>query len=296
MKLPGSLFVKIFVGFWLVTTAILASWMLTDNYFRSLPGSEPPAGERHMPGPPHRFVLRLIYDLQHTPQQELPALLHKAREDQEVEIYLLDAEGDDLLGRKVSTDVQQLAAQLDGGRRRAVGRDHRRLLLAHEIYRPDEGPLRAIFQFQRPRRVLGWLGSNLWLRLGLAVLISGLVCYLLSRMMTGRLEDLRGASRRLARGELDTRLQVRGSGGDETDELARDFNSMAEQLQERVQAPAYRPGSGPGGSRPYREAPATHRAGSRTTGGIDRPAAFEPGRQHQAGCPVRPGAPAAQTL
>ena len=236
MKLPGSLFVKIFVGFWLVTTAILASWMLTDNYFRSLPGSEPPAGERHMPGPPHRFVLRLIYDLQHTPHQELPALLHKAREDQEVEIYLLDAEGDDLLGRKVSTDVQQLAAQLDGGRRRAVGRDHRRLLLAHEIYRPDEGPLRAIFQFQRPRRVLGWLGSNLWLRLGLAVLISGLVCYLLSRMMTGRLEDLRGASRRLARGELDTRLQVRGSGGDETDELARDFNSMAEQLQERVQA------------------------------------------------------------
>ena len=236
MKLPGSLFVKIFVGFWLVTTAVLASWMLTDNYFRSLPGDEPAADDHHRPGPPHRFVLRLIYDLQHTPQQELPALLRTAREEQGVEIYLIDTAGQDLLGRKVSPAVRQLAEALDGGRRRAVGRDHRRLLLAHEIYRPGEGPLRAIFQFQRPRRVLGWLGSNLWLRLGLAVLISGMVCYLLSRMMTGRLEDLRGASRRLARGELDTRLQVRESGGDETDELARDFNSMAEQLQERIQA------------------------------------------------------------
>lgn len=236
MKLPGSLFIKIFVGFWLVTTAILASWMLTDNYFRSLPGDEPTAGERHMPGPPHRAVLRLIYDLQHTPQRELPALLREVREKQGVEIYLLDGAGDDLLGREVSAAVLQLAEDLEGGRRRAVGRDRRRLLLAHEIYRPDEGPLRAVFQFQRPRRVVGWLGSNLWLRLGLAILISGMVCYLLSRMMTSRLEDLRSASRRLARGELDTRLQVRESGGDETDELARDFNSMAQQLQERIQA------------------------------------------------------------
>jgi two-component system sensor histidine kinase CpxA len=53
--------------------------------------------------------------------------------------------------------------------------------------------------------------------------------------MTGRLKDLQLASRRLANGELDTRLQVRERGGDETDELARDFNSMAELLQQRIQ-------------------------------------------------------------
>ena len=115
MKLPGSLFVKIFVGFWLVTTAVLASWMLTDNYFRSLPGDEPAADDHHRPGPPHRFVLRLIYDLQHTPQQELPALLRTAREEQGVEIYLIDTAGQDLLGRKVSPAVRQLAEALDGG-------------------------------------------------------------------------------------------------------------------------------------------------------------------------------------
>ena len=50
------------------------------------------------------------------------------------------------------------------------------------------------------------------------------------------MQDLQLASRRLADGNLDTRLQVREIGGDETDELARDFNSMAHQLQERIQA------------------------------------------------------------
>ena len=52
--------------------------------------------------------------------------------------------------------------------------------------------------------------------------------------MTNRLKALQLASRQLATGALDTRLQVRNRGGDETDELARDFNSMAEQLQERI--------------------------------------------------------------
>jgi two-component system sensor histidine kinase CpxA len=84
--------------------------------------------------------------------------------------------------------------------------------------------------------VLQLLGSHLWLRIGLAVLISGIVCYLLSRLLTDRIEKLQAASRQLATGKLDTRLQVRERGGDETDELARDFNSMARQLQERIEA------------------------------------------------------------
>jgi len=97
--------------------------------------------------------------------------------------------------------------------------------------------MRAVFLFPPPRHgLLGALGSNLWLRIALAVVVSGLICFLLSRLMTTRLNALQQASRRLANGELDTRLQVRDQGGDETDELARDFNTMAQQLQERIQA------------------------------------------------------------
>jgi two-component system sensor histidine kinase CpxA len=236
MSLRGNLFVKIFIGFWLVTIAILGSWLLTEDYFRSLPAEESVDHGRRPPGPPHRFVLRMIYDLQHVPDEQLPELIGEAKKTRQVDIFLLNTEDEDLLGREVPRRVKRAAEKLDGVRRRATDHGDGQLLLAHEIYRREQGPLRAIFQFKRPGALLGWLGGHPWMRLGMAILVSGLVCFLLSRLMTNRLKDLQQAARQLAEGDLDTRLRVRKSGGDETDELARDFNSMAEQLQERIQA------------------------------------------------------------
>jgi two-component system sensor histidine kinase CpxA len=235
MSLRGKLFSKIFLGFWLVTTAVLASWMFANHYFEANPGQS--ALEERRPGPPHRFVLRMIYDLQNVAGPELPALLERARQEHKVEIFLLDRQDADILERVAPQDVAQVAAQLQGPRRRAHLISGGRHLYAYDIYRGDEGSLRAVFVF-RPsaHHLLRLLGSNLWLRIGLAVLISGLLCYALSLLMTRRLKALQQASRRLATGDLDTRLNVRQQGGDETDELARDFNSMAQQLQERIHA------------------------------------------------------------
>lgn len=235
MRWRGRLFIKIFVGFWLVTTAVLASWMLTAEYFDARPDvtrTEP----RH-PGPPPRFVLRVIYSLQHLDDAALHSLLQRTEAEHGVEIFLLDGDGADLYDRPVPPDVLQVADELKGGRRRAFERVHRKPLLAHSVYREEQGLLRAVFRFPSPRHgLIGILGKNLWLRIGLAVLISGVVCYLLSLLMTNRLKAVQAASRRLANGDLDTRLNVRQLGGDETDELARDFNSMAEQLQDRMQS------------------------------------------------------------
>ncbi len=235
MNLRLNLFGKIFIGFWLATIAVLASWMLSSHYFDDNPGRD--AMEHRPQGPPQRFVLRMIYDLQNLDETALRALLTRADAEHEVDIYLLDRQGRDLLGRSVPTNVMDIAQQLRGVRRRAflnAGREH---LLAHEIYRPDRGMLRAVFVFHPSRNlILGLLGSYLWLRIGVAVLISGMVCYLLSRLLANRIRKLQLASRQLATGQLDTRLQVRNRGGDETDELARDFNSMAQQLQERIEA------------------------------------------------------------
>ena len=131
----------------------------------------------------------------------------------------------------------QVAEQLRGRKRRAHLETSRERLLAHDVYRAELGHIRAVVSLPTGRSpVITTLGENPWLRVALAVLISGLICYLLSRLMTGRLKELRLASRRLAGGELEARIAVRESGGDETDELARDFNSMASQLQERVDA------------------------------------------------------------
>ncbi len=229
------LFGKIFIGFWLATLAVLASWMLANQYFDSRPGGDPLV--RRPDGPPQRFVLRMIYELQNLDESGVRALLERAHAEHQVDIFLLDRAGEDLLQRRVPANVTGLARQLRGVRRRAFATDGEERLLAYRIYHPDRGPLRAVFVFHPPRHlILGLLGSYLWLRVAVAVLVSGLVCYLLSSLLTSRIKKLQLASRQLATGALDTRLRVRGRGGDETDELARDFNSMAEQLQARIEA------------------------------------------------------------
>ncbi|MAT95333.1 MAG: hypothetical protein CME59_22405 [Halioglobus sp.] len=235
MRLRGNLFVKVFIAFWLVTCAILGSWMLTADYF----DSRPPAGVagEQPAGPPHRFVLRMMYDLQSLAREDLAPLIAETRQRSGLEVYLLDHAGRDILERPVPDAVGTLAAQLDGRQRRAVryARDGR--LVAYALYRQDTGPLRAVFVHEHRRSpLLRALGASPALRIVLAILVSGLVCFALSRLLTNRLKALQQAARRIADGELDTRLQVRERGGDETDELARDFNTMAAELQARIQS------------------------------------------------------------
>lgn len=236
--MPNSLFIKVFLGFWLVTLLIAAGWRVTGEYLDELPRASGP-GDRteHLEGPPQRYLLRLVYNLQTLADSEIPPLIGQYEQQYGITVYLLDNQGNELLGRSVPPRARELATRLKGPRRRIASHEHGRHMIAHEIYRRDEGIMRAVVVFPPPRhRVLGLLVEHKWLRLGLALLISGLLCYALTRLLTGRLGALQKAAGRIAAGDLDARLVVRPHGGDETDQLARDFNTMAEQLQARMQA------------------------------------------------------------
>ncbi|MCX7117989.1 MAG: ATP-binding protein [Legionellales bacterium] len=70
------------------------------------------------------------------------------------------------------------------------------------------------------------------LRLIQALLISGLICYLLTRYLTNPLHSLRDAAMSLARGKLNTRVgHLTGHHLDEIDELSFEFDKMAERLE-----------------------------------------------------------------
>ncbi|MCB1705949.1 MAG: HAMP domain-containing protein [Halioglobus sp.] len=236
MRLRGNLFLRMFIGFWLMSITILGSWMLASNYFDSLPpGRE--WGDHGRPGPPHRFLLRTIYSLENLKGKALLAAVDDIRSKHDIDIYLVTREDSDLLQREVPDRVAEIASRLRADPDKSMLGSPKDRMVVYRIYRPYEGAVYAVFVFPSQRGViLNALGDNLMLRIVLAVVISGLICFGLSRLMTNRLKDLRLASRRLANGDLDTRLQVRETGGDETDELARDFNTMAEQLQARIQA------------------------------------------------------------
>ena len=110
-----AIFIKIFLGFWLVSVAILGSWLLTSQYIESLP----PGEKQHRPphGPPERFVLGLIYGLQNTPAENLPSVIDEARNEHNVKVWLLDRENRDLFDQPVPTKVANLATELRGRKR-----------------------------------------------------------------------------------------------------------------------------------------------------------------------------------
>ena len=74
--------------------------------------------------------------------------------------------------------------------------------------------------------------QRLSLHLLIAVLISGIICYLLSIYLTKPLRSLRMAAKLLAAGKLNTRVgHFLGHNNDEIAELSHEFDGMAERLE-----------------------------------------------------------------
>lgn len=75
---------------------------------------------------------------------------------------------------------------------------------------------------------------RLTLRLLVAFVIGGVICYLLARSLTAPIHKLRQATRQFAGGDLQTRVSDTVPGRDEIAGLARDFDGMAEHIEELV--------------------------------------------------------------
>jgi two-component system sensor histidine kinase CpxA len=86
-----------------------------------------------------------------------------------------------------------------------------------------------------PRAAVGMSRFGFALPWGLAFLVSGFICYLLARYITGPVLRLREASQQLATGELGTRAAAgMEQRGDELGDLVRDFNAMADRIEQLI--------------------------------------------------------------
>jgi len=86
-----------------------------------------------------------------------------------------------------------------------------------------------------PRAALGINRSALVLQWGVALLVSGLICSLLTRYLTGPILRLREMSQRLAAGDLSARAGPElVQRQDELGDLVRDFNAMAARIEELI--------------------------------------------------------------
>ncbi len=86
-----------------------------------------------------------------------------------------------------------------------------------------------------PRAAFGANHFSFLLEWGVALLVSGCICYLLTRYITRPILRLREASKRLAEGDLSSRAAAEMEGRrDELGELVCDFNAMAGRIEQLV--------------------------------------------------------------
>lgn len=233
MKLRSNLFLKLFLGFWGIVLFTVTSSVLLERYI----SDNDDFHSRHEGKHPSRMMRHLFYDLKAQPLDELDNILNQLQKKRKINVLLINSEDKDIFSRPVDPRSLRIAKRLNHKNRRINKHSPNGLLLASKLYRADTGLLRAVITIPPPQASFSRsLQENLWLRLTLAMLISGVLCYTLSRLLTRRLRQLREAAQALARGKLDTPLSVRHWGADETDDLAQDFNIMAQQLQERITA------------------------------------------------------------
>lgn len=229
-----SLFLKIFLSFWLAQALIVALVVLATVVFR--PQTESPFWEYIKANAAEQLVQAYEAGGPFGLNSKIDQLGTSLR----LHAFLFDDQGKELAGRSAPQWAHRLSRGLDP---RAIGwlqRFSARRFVTHEVSAADGRHYIMVAEVP-PRPWLPLLrqkppGTGLVI-LALAVLVSGIVCYVLARYLTSDVRRLRAATQQLAAGDLSARADApKGRRRDEIAQLVRDFNTMAERLQDLVNA------------------------------------------------------------
>ena len=148
-------------------------------------------------------------------------------------LFVFDDAGREALGQAVPTQLQRFTRPFDPQGEVGLLRE-RRGLLVYAVPVAGEGIYRLVMLFRPPHPV--W---HLFSFQGLlaALLLSGLVCFGLARYLAAPVRRLRAATQALAGGDLAMRVgPALTRRRDEMGGLGRDFDRMAERLQELIES------------------------------------------------------------
>ncbi|HYK51067.1 MAG TPA: ATP-binding protein [Terriglobales bacterium] len=226
-----SLFLKIFLSYWVAQALFLVLAILITMAVRE-------RGETATWDAQQANVLSKSVQLfEQGGPGEVRRYFDEVRESQHVRAYLLDEHGKEVSGRELPLWAESLAKGVTPPRRdfwqRVTPSPFRRQVMV-----AGSGRRYALIAFLPPNGPFG-PGGVPGLSILIGIISSGLVCYLLARYLTSPVVRLRAATRRLAAGDLSARAGgLTARRRDEMAQLVRDFDTMAERLEESVNAQA----------------------------------------------------------
>ena len=149
--------------------------------------------------------------------------------------YLFDADTDqELSGQSVVTDTHELIARTRDSVDLQIERLFMKVLMARSVHGPrDARPYVFLLVAPRPSFLLPTT-PQVWLQFAAALVTSALVCSWLARNVVAPVRKLQAATRRLAGGDLGTRVcstPAFSHRRDEFSELAHDFDEMAARIE-----------------------------------------------------------------
>jgi two-component system sensor histidine kinase CpxA len=154
-------------------------------------------------------------------------------------LLIIDDAGNELLGWPIPDYMRRIVSDNHGGRGdRDFPRNYRPQRFAPRLVGSDGHDY--YLHFTRPPRtlfgVLNWPSTQVAV-VSIAVIVAAVTALLLARYISSPVVRLQRASRALAAGEFDTRVgQPFDRRKDEVGTLARDFDAMAEQIQNLLNA------------------------------------------------------------
>ncbi|WP_115709150.1 two-component system sensor histidine kinase CpxA [Legionella sainthelensi] len=228
-----SLYWKIFISFWLAIILIIftTAWIISHIVHKSsLPAQE----QLFMDS----YANAAVATYESGQQAALLKWLNKIGISRHMSIYLLTSTGE-IIGTHVAPEnVKKVAENLLQDQLSEGILKSGKLIVSHEILSTSGKFYRLAAVSEKPiYHFVGVPWAGLTIRLILAIFISGLICYLLSRYLTQPLRSLGMAAKSIAKGQLNTRVgHLRGHNKDEIAQLSAEFDRMAEQVETLVKS------------------------------------------------------------
>jgi len=235
------LFVKIFLWFW--ATVVLTGISLVLAFVLE-PQSVPSRWQASLADTAGYFGTAAVGALEQGGADAATGYIHRLAKDAHIHACLFDTRGDTANSTTASTTANALAGERCAEFTGLAARVARGEPTAHEMRR---GLLRTAVTIRGsdghsyiyasellagPRAALGLNPGIVLLRAGLALLVSGLVCYFLTRYLTMPILRLRSAAQQITAGQLSVRAEVALElRRDEFGDLVRDFNRMASKTE-----------------------------------------------------------------
>jgi two-component system, OmpR family, sensor histidine kinase CpxA len=226
-----SLFLKIFLSYWMAQALFLALAILITLAVRE-------RGESAIWDAQQATVFnKAIQTYEQSGPAETRRYLEEVRDSLHTRAYLLDDQGKAVTGIDLPRWAESLAKGVAPPPRdfwqRVTPSPFR-----HQVQVAASGHRYILVAFLPPSGPFG-PGGVPGLSILIGIISSGLVCYLLARYLTAPVVRLRAATQRLAAGDLSARAGgLAARRRDEMAQLVRDFDTMAERLEAAVHAQA----------------------------------------------------------